>query len=149
VIANHVLEHIPDEDAAFAELKRVVSPYGTCILSVPQIFAWGKTHEDDSIVDPHARRLHFGQSDHRRLYGRDFEDKLRRAGFCVAPFQMDRTREIQFSLSRGETLYIAQPDLERGDRDENDVIAAFGAQNNGDAYSAAALADCSDNMRRQ
>ncbi|MCD6074424.1 MAG: ubiE [Rhodospirillales bacterium] len=109
LIANHVLEHVYDENAALQEIRRVLDPDGACILSVPQIFAWDKTYEDDSILDPYERHLHFGQADHRRLYGRDFGAKLCQAGFYVDEFQMDRSSEIQFALSRGETLYIGQP----------------------------------------
>ena len=109
IIANHVLEHVTDESAALSELRRVLDPSGAAILSVPQIFGWGETYEDDAIVDPEQRRVHFGQVDHRRLYGRDFEQKLCDAGFYVKTFQMDRAEEIQFALSRGETLYISQP----------------------------------------
>jgi SAM-dependent methyltransferase len=109
IIANHVLEHVEDESTALSEIRRVLDLAGTCILSVPQIFGWEATYEDESIVDPDQRRVHFGQTDHRRLYGRDFARKLCHAGFYVETFQMDRRDEIRFALSRGETLYLGQP----------------------------------------
>jgi len=109
IIANHILEHVGDECVALNELKRVLDPAGTCILSVPQVFGWDATYEDDAIVDPDQRRVHFGQSDHRRLYGRDFGSKLLRAGFDVETFQVPRPDEIRFALSRGETLYLCKP----------------------------------------
>ncbi|MBR3847375.1 MAG: SAM-dependent methyltransferase, partial [Alistipes sp.] len=37
----------------------------------------------DSITDPAERTRIFGQYDHRRLYGNDFADRLRQAGFEV------------------------------------------------------------------
>ena len=43
-----------------------------------------QTYEDDSITDPDHRTRIFGQYDHRRIYGADYADRLRRAGFEVA-----------------------------------------------------------------
>ena len=39
VIASEVLEHIPDDDAAIAELSRVLKPGGTIAVTVPARFA--------------------------------------------------------------------------------------------------------------
>ena len=107
VIANHVLEHVGDEATSLREVHRVMARDGRWIVSVPQVHAWDHTYEDDSSTDPEQRRLHFGQSDHLRIYGRDIEDKLTETGFSVARFQMDQHSEIQFRLSRGETVYVA------------------------------------------
>ena len=41
------------------------------------------TFEDDTITDPDERTRIFGQYDHRRIYGRDYADRLRSAGFEV------------------------------------------------------------------
>ena len=41
-------------------------------------------NEDDSITDPDERTRIFGQYDHRRIYGADYADRLRQAGFQVA-----------------------------------------------------------------
>jgi SAM-dependent methyltransferase len=109
VIANHVLEHVPDEGRALKELHRVTSSAGVVILSVPQVQGWGRTYEDSGITDPRARRVHFGQEDHRRLYGRDFKRRLVRAGFRVESYQAGYKNEIRFGLSRGETIYLARP----------------------------------------
>jgi hypothetical protein len=109
VIANHVLEHVSEEAKALSEIYRVLDPDGVSILSVPQIFGWEETYEDDAITNPDERRVHFGQVDHRRLYGRDFAAKLCAAGFDVDAFQVNRPDEIRFALTRGETLYICTP----------------------------------------
>lgn len=39
------------------------------------------TYEDDTITDPEQRTRIFGQYDHRRIYGTDYADRLREAGF--------------------------------------------------------------------
>jgi hypothetical protein len=108
VIANHVLEHVASEERALAELKRVVEPAGVVVLSVPQIYGWAFTYEDPNITTPEQRQIHFGQGDHRRLYGRDFADRLGRAGFDVELFQVDPKSEVRYGLNRGETLFIAR-----------------------------------------
>lgn len=83
VICSHVLEHIPDDRRAMQEIHRVLKPGGWAILQVPLDLRLETTYEDFTITDPHQRKLHFGQEDHVRWYGRDYIDRLRSAGFSV------------------------------------------------------------------
>jgi hypothetical protein len=83
IICSHVLEHVDDDRAALAELRRVVAPDGWVQLMVPQDLGRAETYEDPGITDPEARRAAFWQDDHVRLYGRDFADRIRAAGFDV------------------------------------------------------------------
>lgn len=84
IICYHVLEHVPDSDAAMAELYRVLAPGGRAILQVPLEVGRTQTYEDPSIVDPEQRLEHFGQEDHVRIYGtEDFPRRLEAAGFEV------------------------------------------------------------------
>jgi SAM-dependent methyltransferase len=83
IICNHVLEHIPDDRQAMKELRRVLKPDGWCILQVPLDQTRRKTYEDFSITTPRGRKKAFGQSDHVRWYGQDYEDRLVEAGFTV------------------------------------------------------------------
>ena len=82
VVASHVLEHISDDRAALSELLRVLRPGGRAILQHPIEYA-RETYEDAAITSPEARQLAFGQDDHVRVYGRDFADRMRAAGFTV------------------------------------------------------------------
>jgi SAM-dependent methyltransferase len=81
VLCVHVLEHVGDDRAALRELHRVLAPGGWGIVQVP-IFGQS-TDEDPTVTDPEQRLARFGQRDHVRVYGRDFEDRLREAGFDV------------------------------------------------------------------
>jgi ubiquinone/menaquinone biosynthesis C-methylase UbiE len=81
VYCSHVLEHVPDDRKAMRELARVLKPTGWAILAVP-IFN-EKTFEDPTITSPEERERVFRQSDHVRIYGRDFVDRLRESGFDV------------------------------------------------------------------
>ena len=80
VLCNHVLEHVPDDRAAMRELRRVIRPDGWAVIQVPMLSE--RTDEDPGVTDPAERLRRFGQEDHVRIYGRDFLDRLREAGWA-------------------------------------------------------------------
>lgn len=80
VFCNHVLEHIPDDEKAMAELFRVLKSGGWGILQVPLRMSQN-TYEDFTITEPELRKKHFGQYDHVRIYGSDYVQRLQQAGF--------------------------------------------------------------------
>ena len=84
VLCNHILEHVADDRKALRELHRILKPGGWGILLSPVDRDYEQTYEDDSIVDPDERTRIFGQYDHRRIYGQDYVDRLRGAGFEAA-----------------------------------------------------------------
>lgn len=73
-ISFHVLEHIPDDRAAMRELSRVLMPGGRAIVQVP--WRWNVPTEEDLSLTPDERASLYGQSDHLRYYGSDFESRL-------------------------------------------------------------------------
>ncbi|MBP3547880.1 MAG: methyltransferase domain-containing protein [Alistipes sp.] len=83
VIANHLFEHVKDDRLAMRELYRIMRPGGWGIMVVPEDRGRATTFEDDTITDPAERTRIFGQYDHLRVYGRDYDDRLREAGFEV------------------------------------------------------------------
>jgi predicted SAM-dependent methyltransferase len=81
IFCSHVLEHVSDDKLAMREFYRTLKPDGWAILMVP---IWAETtFEDPSIVDPVRRLAVYGQQDHVRIYGRDYVDRVREAGFVV------------------------------------------------------------------
>lgn len=88
IFCSHVLEHVEDDKAAMAELRRVLHPDGFAILDVPIDYDRAETYEDPTVVAPEDRAREFWQFDHVRLYGRDFPTKLRTAGFAVREERM-------------------------------------------------------------
>jgi Methyltransferase domain len=82
IFCSHVLEHVPDDRRAMAEFHRVLKQDGWAVLLVP--ITADATFEDPAVVDPAERLRLFGQEDHVRRYGPDYEDRLRDAGFQVA-----------------------------------------------------------------
>jgi len=81
IYCSHVLEHVTNDFQALQELLRVLKPGGWALLQVP--ITANKTFEDPSITDPAERKKWFGQEDHVRRYGPDFQDRLRDSGFLV------------------------------------------------------------------
>ena len=79
---SHVLEHVPDDRAAMAELVRVLRPDGWGLIQVP-VWSEDPTFDDASITDPSERERVYGQDDHVRLYGPDVVDRLRSVGLTV------------------------------------------------------------------
>lgn len=112
VMANHVLEHIPDENKAFSEIYRILKNGGWCILQVPLDPNKSETYEDKSITSPKMREIHFGQYDHLRLYGLDYPEKIKKAGFSVETIDLISELSIElahyYRLDFSEKIYWAK-----------------------------------------
>ena len=117
IICNHVLEHIPDDRKAMAELYRVLKPGGWAILQVPISLSLDRTLEDSTITTPEEREKIFGQEDHVRIYAKDYKDRLVLVGFRV---KVDRFEgkgsdsDIRkYGLLRDENIYVcSKPEQE-------------------------------------
>lgn len=121
IICNHVLEHIPDDAKAMAELVRVLKPGGWAIIQVPISPSLDGTYEDFSITDPTERERAFGQYDHVRIYGMDYVDRLKQADFAVELFcwwtdKKDYGGEMnRFGLIEREIVFFASRSTSPGD----------------------------------
>ena len=110
ILCNHVLEHIPNDKKAISELYRVLKPSGWGIFQIPQDLNREVTYEDDSITDKKERTKIFGQYDHVRIYGRDYFDRLKEAGFKVN--EVDYTSGMsasdieKYRLAKGEIIPV-------------------------------------------
>ena len=112
LIANHVLEHIEEDLLAMQEFYRVIRPGGWGIFMVPIDQKLEATYEDFSITDPREREKHFGQSDHVRIYGLDFADRLAMAGFGVKceNYAESLSPELidKYCLNKNDLIFICQ-----------------------------------------
>lgn len=112
ILCNHVLEHVMEDRRAMAELRRVLRPGGWAMLQVPWDAEREVTYEDPSIVTPEERVLHFDQSDHVRVYGRDYVTRLEEAGFSVIVERVGTffTPEecSHYALSSCEDLFVCR-----------------------------------------
>lgn len=81
IYASHVMEHVPDDAIVLRNIRRALKPDGEAWLLVP---IWGSPTEDGPPdLHPRERERRFGQWDHVRQYGLDFQDRIIAAGFSV------------------------------------------------------------------
>ena len=112
IMANHLLEHVEDDAIVMREFYRVMKKGGWGIFQVPVDYSRDTTYEDPTITDPREREIHYWQSDHVRLYGKDYADKLRQAGFVVE--EVDYFSELgpelatKFALMMEEKIYYCK-----------------------------------------
>ena len=118
VICNHVLEHVPDDREPISELYRVLRSGGYAILQVPVALKLNRTYEDPTITAPEQRAEKFGQADHVRLYGRDYPQRLERAGFSVEEYSFrDEFGEAfarRYALLDDERLFVCRKPSRNG-----------------------------------
>lgn len=95
VIANHVLEHIPEDLAAMKELHRVLKKGGFAILQVPFSLNLPTTIEDPNIKNAALQERLFGQNDHVRIYSlNDYLTRLEKAGFTMELINTERLEQF-------------------------------------------------------
>ncbi|MEP2025019.1 MAG: methyltransferase domain-containing protein [Reichenbachiella sp.] len=110
---NHVMEHVADDIQSMKEIHRVLKPGGWAIIQIPIFHPVPEvTFEDDSVTDPKEREKLFGQDDHVRLYGKDYPDRLRQAGFTVVEDDFVNTlsteEQARFALPKDEIIHLCR-----------------------------------------
>ena len=111
-ICSHVLEHVPDDRRALAELYRVLKPGGWGILMVPIHQNLAEIDEDPAVRDMGERWRRFGQGDHVRAYNKGgFLQRVRQAGFIVRQYGVDYFGKFVFwrcGISPSSVLYVVE-----------------------------------------
>lgn len=111
LVCYHVLEHVPDDGAAMREIARVLSPHGLALIQVP--IKGGVATEEDPSAPPEERVRRFGQSDHVRWYGDDFDDRLSAAGLAslrvTPPALVGDAAVSWFRLMPHEVVWVVHP----------------------------------------
>jgi SAM-dependent methyltransferase len=126
IVCYHVLEHIPDDHAAIVELARVLHRDGVAFIQVPR--RPGTQTDEDPSAPVEERISRFGQDDHVRFYGDDFEERLLAGGLVptvLRPAEALPERDVtRFGLVRNEEVWVcARADRRRSEpRRENRYV---------------------------
>jgi SAM-dependent methyltransferase len=111
LVCYHVLEHVPDDCAAMREIARVLSPRGIALLEVP--IRTGVATEEDPTASPEECARRFGQRDHVRWYGDDFDTRLSAAGLAsvrvTPPALVGEAAVAWFRLMPHEVVWVVHP----------------------------------------
>jgi len=112
VIANHIMEHIPDDEKAMKEIYRVLKPGGNLIMQVPYSETISNTIEELSINNPEKQSALFGQKDHFRIYSiQNYIKRLQVVGFIVELIPYNSFKEYyKYAIQKEESfLMIKKP----------------------------------------
>ncbi|WP_084541534.1 class I SAM-dependent methyltransferase [Nocardioides alkalitolerans] len=111
MVCYHVLEHIPDDAAAMAEIRRVLASDGLALVQVP--LSMDRPTAEDPEADEETRVRRFGQADHVRLYGWDLEDRLQAAGLDVVRLRcvdlVPPSTRARYGLMEQEVTWLVRP----------------------------------------
>lgn len=80
IVCFHVLEHISDDRAAMREIHRLLKPNGYALLMVP---LKGETTFEDPTIPPERYEEVYGQVDHVRICGMDYDQRMIESGLKV------------------------------------------------------------------
>ena len=108
-----VIEHIVNPELIIREIYRVLKPGGFAIIQVPLFYPLlDVTYDDKSITSPTKREKAYGQTDHVRMYGKDYADRLRSVGFIVDEnryFEKLPTEDVKrFALPLDEPVFYCR-----------------------------------------
>lgn len=112
IVCSHVLEHVDADRQAMREFHTVLAPDGIALLQVPVSRERATTYTDPTVTTPEERERVYGHDDHRRIYGRDYPDRLREAGFTVDVrdyvSSLPRERRARFGLPDERPIYVCR-----------------------------------------
>ncbi len=107
LIANHILEHIPNYMQALKEFYRVLRPGGSAFLQTPYSRLLTRNFEDEGIQSEAQRFFFYGQENHVRVFGeKQFFESLSETGFHL---QIQRHQDV---LQRFDPIYYGVPQKE-------------------------------------
>jgi SAM-dependent methyltransferase len=108
-LCSHVLEHVADDRSAASEISRTLHPEGVALIQVPRRL--GVPTDEDPNASFAEREVRFGQADHVRYYGEDFECRLEAAGLKVLNTSYSRILPLPLlrliGAANDEELWIA------------------------------------------
>ncbi|MDZ4769079.1 MAG: methyltransferase domain-containing protein [Chloroflexota bacterium] len=96
LMCNHVLEHVPDDNAAISECARILAPGGTAIFTIPGDY-------------PKRETVTFDQPDsngHLRHYGMDIIDRFEAAFSAVEVRDMSAAAAPSAHVRKNDMVFV-------------------------------------------
>ncbi|WP_207435610.1 class I SAM-dependent methyltransferase [Sabulibacter ruber] len=113
ILCSHVLAHVPDDQKALRELRRVLKPTGRLLLQA-RLTLSAATLEKPDAVTPQQRLQAYGQADRYRNYGQDFAQRVAAEGFKVEAVEYAQTfapeDQARLGLGQKEVIFVASPE---------------------------------------
>lgn len=118
VIANHILEHIPDYTKALSEFYRVLKPGGYAILQTPYSKILKNNFEDENLNTDELRLFFHGLEDHVRTFGEyQFLKSIEGVGFNLQVKKHEEFFDDQMAYIHGvnkeEDLILAMKPIDK------------------------------------
>jgi len=112
IVCSHVLEHIQEDSIALSEMYRVLKKGGKSLIVVPYFPELTQTYENKDITLPEDRKVHFGQYDHVRKYGKDIKERIENSRFKVScktgVEELSQSEKVKFGFINAEPIFIAE-----------------------------------------
>ena len=109
IICAHVLTEVPDDVRAMREMHRVLRPDGWTIVMTAVDQTRAETREGPEL-NADRRRESFLEPTNIRIYGRDFADRLRGAGWDVRVEsyvrELDERTIARYGLLHDDDIYL-------------------------------------------
>ncbi len=106
---SHILEHVPDDRFVLKNLYDALRPGREAWFLIPM---WNKPTQDGSFSMPaKTREKLFGQWDHVRMYGPDFEQRISESGFEVHVLkaeQMPQAVQQRYGFQAGDWIFVSK-----------------------------------------
>lgn len=109
VYLSHVMEHVPDDVLVLRNLHRALKVGGEAWLLVPLKAA--PTRDGTPAMTALDREREFGQWDHARQYGPDFQQRLEGVGFdvqVIRPAQVASENLQKYGLDPADWVFVAR-----------------------------------------
>lgn len=123
LIANHILEHIPNYLAAVGEFYRILKPGGVGILQTPYSRLLKRNFEENNINTDELRLFFYGEKDHLRTFSehglkQDIEQSGLRLKVIRHDEYFDDASSYLYGVNRDEDLlYVHKPMLDEARSD--------------------------------
>lgn len=96
ILCNHVIEHVPNDDKAFAELSRILKNNGKAVITIPGDYNANAT----DVFEKTDSNGHF------RHYGLDVIEKMKLSFYEVEAIDLHSTSKTEYGVRKKDLAFI-------------------------------------------